>query len=92
MRTLAWGLLLLSLLAPTQVEAEEAGAAGSRAEASIILLADGAQVVRASYPLRILPGEFAEIVLEVNESFVNSERTTFTVGGDHISLGYRLYQ
>ena len=58
----------------------------------LILLADGAQVVRASYPLRILPGEFAEIVLEVNESFVNSERTTFTVGGDHISLGYRLYQ
>lgn len=90
---------LILQTAPT-AEAMTAGADGSISAIGytlgdpleLILLADGAQVVRASYPLRILPGEFAEIVLEVNESFVNSERTTFTVGGDHISLGYRLYQ
>lgn len=57
----------------------------------LILLADGEQVVRQSYPLQIVEGEFAEIVFEIPGSFINSDRTQFTVGGDHISLGYYLY-
>jgi hypothetical protein len=58
----------------------------------LILLADGVQVLRDTYPLRMLEGEFAEIVLEIQASFMTSDRSTFTVGGDHISLGYFLYQ